>query len=70
MTRNQLELLARALKASKPQEAIIGFDDKATEQWEKDVQAIAKVGQETNARFNRSKFYAACGAIGMEEKEN
>lgn len=65
MTRNELELLARALRSSKPSEPIIGFDRPAVEQWERDVEVIANVCQAVNARFDRSKFYAACG---LEEK--
>lgn len=61
MTRNDYELLAKALKESKPADFSSKFWDVRHGQWETDVRAIALVLSNQNARFNFNTFYTACG---------
>lgn len=58
MTKKDYVVLAAGLKAEKP-----GANWEANKyiQWRLDVQAVAKVCQWDNPRFNRDRFYAACG---------
>lgn len=60
MTRNDFELIARALKDTKPQQPCTEINVR-TQQWETDIKAIAQMLSNQNARFNFNTFYEACG---------
>ncbi len=64
MTRNDFELLAGAL-----QSAHVACTDLATGQvgFHLAVNAVAKVCEANNARFNRAKFFAACSIDGVNQ---
>lgn len=58
MTRKDYELLASALRSTKPDEK---QNVKFSLQWSGDVAAIANALEADNPRFNRARFLAACG---------
>ena len=59
MTRNDFELLAVALKST---EAAIHTPE-CLEGFNMAVNAVAEVCKANNARFDKKRFMAACGAI-------
>lgn len=65
MTRNDYELLAGALKQAKP-DKLPGITDTEYNNrligWRWAVVKVADTAAAQNARFNRDKFYLACGA--------
>jgi hypothetical protein len=64
MTRNDFELIARALFRSGPNahDETISIEARAHReiQWQQTVNAIADMLSEQNARFDRAKFRNAC----------
>ena len=57
MTKKDFEALARAFASVKPTP---NTSNPAESLWEQAVEAVADVCQESNPRFNRSRFFAAC----------
>ena len=62
MTRNDMELLAKALKKSRVEGH--GLNTASTryinEQWELSVECIAQMLSVTHSRFNHDRFIKAC----------
>lgn len=56
MTKKDYELIADALKMTKPSEL-----QEVVYQWEMDVNAIMEVLAQDNGKFNPSRFLTACG---------
>lgn len=63
MTRRDYSLLARAMEFVKPAK---GASKESHKQWVVDVRAICDVLSMNNPRFDRQRFYAACGMEGGE----
>lgn len=63
MSKKDYELLAKALKDSKPQKYPLEGDrlQVALVQWNSTVEIIAFDLANNNIRFNRNKFLSACG---------
>lgn len=59
MSKKHFQALADALRASKVL-PIAGWENVHT-QWKIDVIAVADVCAAQNSRFDRSRFYSACG---------
>ncbi|MFH1011782.1 MAG: hypothetical protein V1784_11185 [bacterium] len=55
MTKKDVEELAKALARSRP------GGDATWEQWQDDVSAVADVCEKNNDKFNRRRFWIACG---------
>lgn len=64
MTRRDYVALAEGLLAARPENYLNdpGLSSRAIAQWEKDVRTIANVLARDNGRFDRGRFYRACGA--------
>jgi hypothetical protein len=58
MTKKDFEAIAAALKREKPG---ANWDANKHVQWNLDVRAFANVCAASNPRFDRTRFYRACG---------
>lgn len=63
MTRKHYEAIAAAFARIRP-DRDMGASDEQFDQWATDVLAISAVLAADNVRFDRARFYAACGAFG------
>lgn len=62
MSRKQYQAMAEALKSERQYiDSTDGTRSPRLSQWSRDVQAVADVFASDNGRFDRQRFYAACG---------
>lgn len=63
MTAKHFRALAEALKGTRPMRIGTPAEQAARQDaWERDVRAVADVCYAANGRFDRDRFYRACGA--------
>lgn len=60
MTRNDYELIARAMNKAQPKPLALCMGPVAA-QHERDCKSLADMLAGTNARFDKARFLAACG---------
>lgn len=60
MTKKHYEVIAYRLNETRPYATA---EEMVKYRWAKDVIAVANALAEFNPRFNRNKFYEACGGI-------